>query len=82
MDFFDLPWPFPLGSSNRISFGHTENGGGLPSPTGLFDSYPQEIWRLRAPSPPAWLTVYTADSSSNLTTNSTSENILTAEGKE
>jgi hypothetical protein len=31
------------------------------------------------PSPPAWLAVYTADSSGNLTTNSTSQNMLTAE---
>jgi hypothetical protein len=31
------------------------------------------------PSPPAWLGVYTADSAGNLTTNSTSENMLTAE---
>jgi hypothetical protein len=31
------------------------------------------------PSPPAWLGVYTADSSGNLTTNSTSENMITAE---
>jgi hypothetical protein len=31
------------------------------------------------PSPPAWLGVYTADSSGNLTTNSTYQNMLTSE---
>lgn len=31
------------------------------------------------PSPPEWLAVYTADSSGNLTTNSTSQNMLTSE---
>jgi hypothetical protein len=31
------------------------------------------------PSPPAWLGVYTADSAGNLITNSTSDNMLTAE---
>jgi hypothetical protein len=31
------------------------------------------------PSPPAWLAVYTADSSGNLTTNSTYQNMLTSE---
>ena len=31
------------------------------------------------PNPPAWLGVYTADSSGNLTTNSTSQNMVTSE---
>ena len=49
-----------------------------PTPPEIWPS--QWIWKLQGPpSPPAWLAVYTADSSGNLTTNSTSQNMLTAE---